>query len=372
MSTRRCAHCGALYPYDIESCTLCGGELEELPPVHGVVVASTRVETPSRTHEQVPYWVALVRDDDGRVVLTKRDADVDVGDALAPEEPPRLDETVGVLGYGAMGRGLVELLLLRGASVVWWGRFPDKLADGRAHVFDRLTRSLDQSQIVEAEDKLTCSTDMSALSRCDLVIEAVAEDLTTKLEVLKEAEAHMRTSAVLATNTSSLSIDELASTLEHPERFGGLHFFNPPVRMQLVETVSSAYTSPEVSRALERYALAFGKVPVNVAPSPGFVVNRALMRLLNEAVRELEEGVASAQDIDCAIRLGLNHPMGPLELADLIGVDVVVSIMEDLATRLDDPSYAPRPLLREMLTRGELGRKTGAGFYAYVPHPSAP
>ncbi|MGB4593398.1 MAG: 3-hydroxyacyl-CoA dehydrogenase family protein [Coriobacteriia bacterium] len=370
MSPMRCSSCGTRYAYALDSCTLCGAPLYAESVASGTALAVTRIETPSRNHETVPYWVVLVQDSNGAVSIAKSEREISAGDAFAVGERPKLDRTIGVLGYGVMGCGLVELLVLKGARVVWWGRAEERLARGRERVFDRLARSLDEAQMLEAAQRVSCSTSMQSLADCDLVIEAVVEDFDEKAAVLLAAEAHMAPAAILATNTSSLSIDALAARLARPERFGGLHFFNPPVRMQLVETVSSAATAPEVHGELDDYAVSLGKAPVRVAAAPGFVVNRALMKLLNEAVREMEESVASPDQIDKAIRLGLNHPMGPLELADLIGIDVVVSIMDDLAARLGDESYAPRPLLLEMIERGDLGRKTGRGFFAYESHPA--
>jgi 3-hydroxybutyryl-CoA dehydrogenase len=198
------------------------------------------------------------------------------------------------------------------------------------------------------------------------VIEAVVEETESKKAALAAAEKHMRDDAVLATNTSGLSIEDLATALARPKNFGVLHFFNPATRMRLVETAIGTQTSPATAEFLDAFSRALGKIPVRVAAKPAFAVNRALMPLLNEAVRELEEGVAPAESIDEAVRLGLNHPMGPLALADLIGLDVVVDIMDNLAERTGDDTYAPRPKLRELVSAGKLGRKSGEGFYEYV------
>jgi 3-hydroxybutyryl-CoA dehydrogenase len=187
--------------------------------------------------------------------------------------------------------------------------------------------------------------------------------MAVKQAVLPGIEAAMRANTVLATNTSGLSLEDMAESLTRPEQFGALHFFNPPIRMKLVETAVCSKTSQETSAFLDTFAVSLGRVPIRVAATPAFAVNRALMPLLNEAVRELEDGVASAEDIDAAVRLGLNHPMGPLALCDLIGIDVVVNIMDNLVDRTGDESYAPRPLLRTMIEDGRLGRKTGTGFY---------
>ncbi len=186
-----------------------------------------------------------------------------------------------------------------------------------------------------------------------------------KVETLKRIEPHMRPDALLVTNTSGLSLDALSSALERPQRFGALHFFNPVNRMRLVETSAASETSDQTAEELDRLSVALGKTPVRVKARPAFVVNRVLMPLINEAVRSLEEEAADAEHIDEAIRLGLNHPMGPLALADLVGLDVVVEIMENLVGQTGDAVYAPRESLTRLVAEGRLGRKTGSGFYSY-------
>ena len=362
-----CPDCGRDYAYPLDSCTWCDVELLEVEPTHATIVAITEVRAPSVGHEDVPYWCAFVRAKDGALAIVKLDHAESVGSELAfgAEAAAEL-AVVGILGTGTMGRSLCELLLSRGHDVVWCGRSDERLSSARARLLDRLGRVMDDTQIAEASARLRTSSDYSALDACDIVIEAVVEEMGPKQQVLAEAEAFMREDAILATNTSGLSIDELASVLQRPERFGVLHFFNPATRMRLVETAVGTATSDEVSEYLDVFAHSLGKTPVRVAAKPAFAVNRALMPLLNEAVRELEEGVAPAESIDEAVRLGLNHPMGPLALADLIGLDVVVNIMDNLAERTGDDTYAPRPLLRELVGAGRLGRKSGAGFYEYL------
>lgn len=366
MSCYECVTCGRTYAYELDECTFCRVPLKHVPGGAGTVLAVTQVDVPSLGHEDVPYWCALIRDDSGCQVLVKRDVAIDVGAtvSLAATEAEDL-LVVGVLGTGVMGRGLVELLLSRGHDVVWVGRSEGSLARGRARVLDRLARVMDEVEVEAVSSHLVTSADPAVFARCDLVIEAVVEELEPKAEALKHAEAAMRYDAVLATNTSGLPLDELAASLERPERFGALHFFNPPNRMRLVETSTCSATSVGTSAFLDEFSRSLGKVPVRVAQRPAFVVNRVLMPLINEAVRSLEEGAAPAEAIDEAIRLGLNHPMGPLALADLIGLDVVLNIMENLVARTGDEAYDPRPLLRQLVVEGKLGRKTGEGFHIY-------
>lgn len=365
-ATYSCPGCERRYAYELETCTWCGTDLEPHEADYGIVEAVTEVVVPSRDHEEVPYWCALVRDQAGVLSILKSDIALSAGDSVSLRGPRAADlATVGVVGTGVMGRSLTELLVLRGHRVVWCGRSQERLNTAVGRLFERLARVMDDDQISHARLLLTTDADYSSLVDCDVVIEAVAEEMDVKSAVLPEIEQHMRTEAVLASNTSGLSIDELAETLVRPEKFGALHFFNPATRMRLVEVAVSSRTSEETQYFLESFARSLGKVPVRVAATPAFAVNRALMPLLNEAVRELEDHVAPAEAIDEAIRLGLNHPMGPLALADLIGLDVVVDIMENLAERTRDATYAPRPLLLSMIAEGRLGRKTGNGFYTY-------
>jgi 3-hydroxybutyryl-CoA dehydrogenase len=337
--------------------------LDEAP--EALAVAVSEVAVPMLGHEDVPYWCVLAQTAEGRYVIAKRDRAVAVGDPVSSLVDGDDLEVVGIIGSGVMGASIVELLLSRGHDVVWTGRTLAGLVAAKDRVLDRLGRVFDEAELDSAAGRLEVSDDYTALGRCDVVIEVVIEKMEPKKAILQRAEAFMRRDAMLATNTSGLSLDELSSVLERPEMFGALHFFNPATRMRLVETALCARTSEQTSRELDRFARALGKIPVRVASTPAFAVNRALMPLLNEAVRELEDEVADAASIDEAIRLGLNHPMGPLALADLIGLDVLVEIMDNLAERSGDDTYRPRPLLVQKVAAGDLGRKSGRGFYEY-------
>jgi len=366
MRCYHCPECDRRYAYDLDECTFCRVPLTVEEPASATVLAVTRVDVPSLGHEDVPYWCVLVRDENGCQAIEKRDVSVNVGDGLAFAELAAAElAVVGVVGTGVMGRGLVEMLLSRGHTTVWISRSDASLEKAHARVHDRLARTMDEDELVEVSSRLVMSTSMEGLATCDVVIEAVIEELEPKQQALREAEVAMRPDAILATNTSGLPLDELAAVLARPELFGALHFFNPPGRMRLVETSICARTSPQTSEFLEEFALSLGKVPVRVVQRPAFVVNRVLMPLINEAIRALEENAAPAASIDEAVRLGLNHPMGPLALADLIGLDVVLSIMENLVDRTGDLSYDPRPMLKQLVAAGKLGRKTGEGFHVY-------
>lgn len=370
MILRVCPSCERTFAYPIDECMLCRVALDEVEQHGGEVIAVTEVSAPSLGHEDVPYWCALVSLGDGAHTIVKRDVPISVGETMSFG---LADESavyrIGVVGSGVMARGLVELFLGRGQGVVWVGRSLERLERSMAKVRERLARVMDEDQLSEVNARIDLSADLGALADCDLVIEAVIEEVEPKLEILRQIEGVVSRDCLIATNTSSLPLDVLATVLDAPERFGGMHFFNPPTRMRLVEVVRAPQTSDETDARLYELSVLLGKIPIRVANGPGFVVNRVLMPLLNEGVRALEDGAAPAADIDEAIRLGLNHPMGPLALADLIGLDVVVSIMEDLHERLGDEAYAPRPMLRELVEQGRLGRKTGSGFFDYTPPP---
>lgn len=207
--------------------------------------------------------------------------------------------------------------------------------------------------------------DYQKLVAADIVIEASSENTDLKIRILREVESRVRPDAIIATNTSSISITALGATLERPDRFIGMHFFNPVALMPLVEVVQGSQTSPETAASVRELAQHVGKVPISVKDSPGFVVNRILIPMINEAFFVLAENVATAEEIDAGMQLGANHPLGPLALADLIGLDVCLSVMDVFQNDFGDLKYRACPLLREMVTAGKLGRKTGQGVYTY-------
>jgi 3-hydroxybutyryl-CoA dehydrogenase len=210
------------------------------------------------------------------------------------------------------------------------------------------------------------ATDYAQLSAADLVIEAATENLEIKRGILQRADALMRNDAVLATNTSSISITTLAAATSHPERFIGMHFFNPVPLMPLVELIRGLLTSESTQARAAEFIGVIGKTAINAKNAPGFAVNRILCPMINEAIFALQEGVASAADIDAGMKLGCNHPIGPLALADLVGLDTLLSIMEVFQRDFGDPKYRPAPLLRELVAAGRLGRKSGQGFFSYA------
>lgn len=279
-------------------------------------------------------------------------------------------ERVGVVGAGTMGSGIAQVIAQAGIPVTLVDRRDEDLQRGRRAIqksLDRLVKkgTLDASSADAVVSSIARSTETQSLAEADLVIEAVFEDLSVKTELFRNLDTIVRPDAILASNTSSISISALAATVSRPERFAGMHFFNPVPVLPLVEIVKGLQTADATVDAVTRFAIAIGKSPVLVHDMPGFAVNRILVPMVNEAVFALSEGVAGRDEIDSAMTLGAAHPMGPLALADLIGLDVCLSIMEILHRDLGDDKYRPAPLLRRMVASGKLGRKSGEGFYVY-------
>ncbi len=277
--------------------------------------------------------------------------------------------SVGVIGAGTMGAGIAQTCATAGLSVALVDVSAEQLARGQRAIAGSLARLEAKGRLLrpaaEIERKIRASGDLTEVARAEIVIEAVFEDANVKRDVLRKLDDICRKDAILGSNTSSISIGMLAGATKRPAKVVGIHFMNPVPLMSLVEVVRGARTSDDtVARATE-FVHRLGKTPVQAKDAPGFIANRVLMPMINEAILALEEGVGSAEDIDRVMTLGMNHPMGPLALADLIGLDVCLAIMEVLQRDFASDKYAPAPLLREYVREGRLGRKTGRGFYAY-------
>ncbi len=278
--------------------------------------------------------------------------------------------TVAVVGCGLMGSGIVEVCARAGMRVVYLEPTEELVRAGRGRIEASLGRAVERGRLSEAEReealaRVEGTTEMAELAEADLAIEAATEDRATKLDLFRRLDAVLRPEAVLASNTSSIPIVELAAATGRPDRVLGMHFFNPVPVMALVELVRAITTSEETMAFGRAFGARLGKTTVESKDRAGFIVNQLLVPYLLAAIRMLEEGFAAREDIDTAIRLGLNHPMGPLELVDLIGLDTTLQIAEVLHEEFREPSFVPPPLLRRMVAAGHLGRKVGRGFYEY-------
>ena len=277
---------------------------------------------------------------------------------------------IGVMGTGTMGSGIIQVCAAAGYDVVIRSSKQEYIDGALAKIDKNLTKMVSREKITE-EDKaatlgrISGGTTFDVLADCDLIIESSTENMDKKKELFAELDKVCKDDAILATNTSALSITEIAAVTSRPAQVIGMHFFNPVPAMKLVEVVKGIATSDEVKEAVIATTESLKKTPVEVAEAPGFVVNRVLIPMINEAVGILADGVASAEGIDTAMKLGANHPMGPLALGDLIGLDVCLAIMETLFNEYGDPKYRPNPLLRKMVRANKLGMKTGEGFFKY-------
>jgi 3-hydroxybutyryl-CoA dehydrogenase len=279
-------------------------------------------------------------------------------------------ESVGIIGAGTMGNGIAQVSAAAGLSVTMVDISDAAVKRGLSTIDGSLDRLVKKEKMTAADReaalaRIAATTDRAKLTSCDLVIEAATENEELKVKILKDLCATLRPQTMVATNTSSISITKLAAATDRPDRFIGMHFFNPVPVMALLELIRGLQTSDDTHAKAEAFAKRVGKVPITARNSPGFAVNRILCPMINEAVFALQEGIASAEEIDAGMKLGCNHPIGPLALADLVGLDTLLSVMEVFYNGFNDPKYRPAQLLKEMVDAGHLGRKSGRGFYDY-------
>ncbi len=279
-------------------------------------------------------------------------------------------QTVGIIGAGTMGNGIAQACAVSGVNVVMVDISEASVAKGIANVANSLDRLIKKEKITEADkaaalSRIQGSTNYDDLKAAQLVIEAATENYELKVKILKQVDALLAPEVIVASNTSSISITKLAAVTQRADRFIGMHFFNPVPMMALVEIIRGLQTSDATHDAVHDLATRLGKSPITVKNAPGFVVNRILVPMINEALFVLAEGLATPEDIDAGMKLGCNQPIGPLALADMIGLDVCLAVMEVYLNEFGDSKYRPCPLLKEMVAAGHLGRKTGRGVYVY-------
>jgi 3-hydroxybutyryl-CoA dehydrogenase len=279
-------------------------------------------------------------------------------------------KTLAVIGAGTMGNGIAQMAAVDGLDVIMIDVTETALTKGMSTLTSSLDRLVDKQKLDTATrdaalGRIETSTDYQQLAAADIVIEAATESIDLKIQILKQTELMVRPDGIIASNTSSISITSLGAVLADPSRFIGMHFFNPVPLMPLIEIIRGLQTSVVTADAVRELAVRLGKTPISVTNSPGFVVNRILVPMINEAFFVLAEGVATAEEIDAGMKLGANHPIGPLALADMVGLDVCLSVMDVYLKDFGDSKYRACPLLRELVAAGRLGRKTGRGVYKY-------
>jgi len=279
-------------------------------------------------------------------------------------------KTLGVIGAGQMGNGIAQVAAMSGTHVIMNDISKEFVQKGLTTITSNLTRSVGKGKLTETDresilGRISTSTDLKDMAAADFVVEAATENETLKFKIFKDLDNICPPATILATNTSSIPIGRIASQTQRPEKIIGMHFMNPVPVMRLVEIIRGLATSDETFKSTWDLSLKFKKTPAEANDFPGFIANRILLPMINEAVYCLYHGVGKKEDIDTVMKLGMNHPMGPLELADLIGLDTCLAIMETLYNGFNDSKYRPCPLLRKYVEAGWLGRKTGRGFYAY-------
>lgn len=360
-----CTYCNKCWNHPVEKCIFCGNEITQIKETQYKVVGFSEVFIPSTGNEKVPYYVNILEDGKGDKIIKKSFEKYEIGDTIDLMEDKRTDMTIGVIGTGLMGIQIASYLIQYHYPTTVKTRAEENASVILSRIQKQISKRLTQDQMKKSLKNLHITTKYEDLAHCDIIIEAVIEDLKIKKEIFNNLSKICGPSTIFASNSSSLSIDDLSIASNRPEKCIGMHFFNPVHRMDLVEVVVGKSTSETTINTIKNLVIKLNKRPIVVKNSPGYVVNRLLLPQINEAIHLFENGVASKEDIDNATKLGLNHPMGPFELADFIGLDICLSILEVLHRELHDPHYKPAKLLYDLVNQGKLGFKSGEGFYLY-------
>ena len=360
-----CKKCNKSWNLPVERCIFCGNEIDIINETVYEVMGYSEVNVPSKGNEKTPYYVYILKDKNGNKIIQKSFSKYQIGDRFELESETLRRLTVGVVGSGLLGSQIAEYTIQYGYLTMVKTRSEARKDVIYAKIKKQISKRLTEEEIDRCLQKLKITTDYSDMEKCDVIIEAVAEDVDVKKNLFRELSKVCMNSTIFATNTSSLSIDDIAKATDRPDKFIGMHFFNPVHKMDLIEVVIGESTSDKTRDEIVGLVIDLNKKPIVVKNSPGFIVNRFLLPQINEAIRMFEEGIANKEDIDAAIKLGLNNPMGPFELADIIGLDICLSILEVLADGLGNDRFKPANLLYEMVNDGKLGYKSGEGFYKY-------
>lgn len=362
----RCPACNKTWMHPVKKCIFCGGEVKNESPNRLTVVGFTEVFIPSINFEKVPYFVLLLEDPCGQRLVRSSYRRYEIGDIFEETAIPTIRSmTYGVIGTGALGLQISEFLIGEGYPVILKTRNTAGIEKARLKIQSRLAKRQTAEAVAAILALLTITTDLIDLNPCDIIIEAVPENFEIKADIFRKLSGFCKKDTIFSTNSSSLSITRLAAVTDRPDKFIGIHFFNPVKRMDLVEVVMGENTSEQTRNCIIREMIEAGKKPIVVKDSPGYIVNRLLLPQINDAIYLLEKGIATKEDIDKAIMLGLNHPMGPFQLADFIGLDVCLSILEVLHKEGKGTVAEPAPMLYALCREGKLGVKTKEGFYQY-------
>lgn len=360
-----CVDCGKEWDYPIATCIFCGGQVNKVETKEYKLEEIVEVSIPTVDHPITPYYVMLLRDSNGSFKFQKTFRRHDIGDTvhITGEQCRRFK--IGVIGTGITGRGIAEVALRTGNIVVIKSRSSKALENALSEISRNLYKGMSTEDAQILLRNVITTTNYEYLAQSDFIIESVIEDLSVKRDIFQRLDSICDSNVIMASNTSSLSISKIANGLKYPERVVGLHFFNPISKMKLIEIVKGENTSDDVLDKCVELAKKLNKTSVLVKDTPGFVVNRLLFILINEACRMLEEGVSNIEDIDKAMKLGANHPMGPFELADLIGIDLCGEIIENLYNTSQRSEFRPTKTLKDLAKNGHFGRRSGKGFYEY-------
>ncbi len=361
----RCDSCGREWDYPVKTCIFCNKPISIVDVSKYTVEGITQVFVPSDNHPVTPYYIMLLKDSNRSYKFQKTFEHHEIGDIIYTKGKKEGEYTIGVIGTGVTGKGIVEVVAKAGDKVILKSRSEKSLEKAMDIVSRNLSKGIEPEELEITLSKIMATTQYEPLANADLIVESVIEDLDAKRKIFQKLDSICNPDIILASNTSSLLISKIAEDVKHPERVVGMHFFNPIPKMKLVEIIRTEKTSDNVLKKTHEFARRFNKISINAKDAPGFIVNRLLFIMINEACHMLDERVASVKDIDKAMKLGANHPMGPFELADLIGLNLCLEIIENLNISFGGDKFEPSDTLKNLVKEGNYGRKTGRGFYEY-------